>query len=94
MTGRRWTPPSGCCTVDAVVLTHLHSDHAGGAVADGVPAFPNARYLLQRDELDCVGGPVLEQVVRPLGDSLQVVDGVLEMDSGITPVPTPGRLRR
>jgi glyoxylase-like metal-dependent hydrolase (beta-lactamase superfamily II) len=76
--------------VDVVVLTHLHSDHAGGAVADGVPAFPNARYLLQQDELDWVGGPVLEQVVRPLGDSLQVVDGVLEMASGIIVVPTPG----
>jgi glyoxylase-like metal-dependent hydrolase (beta-lactamase superfamily II) len=76
--------------VDVVVLTHLHSDHAGGAVAEGVPAFPNARYLLQQDELDWVGGPVLEQVVRPLGDSLQVVDGVLEMASGIIVVPTPG----
>lgn len=35
--------------VDVVVLTHLHMDHAGGAVErrDGelVPAFPNARYV-------------------------------------------------
>ncbi|WP_433181108.1 MBL fold metallo-hydrolase [Actinoallomurus sp. CA-150999] len=76
--------------VDVVVLTHLHSDHAGGAVVDGVPAFPDARYLLQRDELDWVRGPVLDQVVRPLGDSLQVVDGLVEMASGITLVPTPG----
>ncbi|MEV5710019.1 MBL fold metallo-hydrolase [Actinoallomurus sp. NPDC052274] len=76
--------------VDAVVLTHLHSDHAGGAVVGGLPAFPNARYLIQRDELDWVRGPVLEQVVRPLGDALEVVDGLVEMTSGITVVPTPG----
>jgi glyoxylase-like metal-dependent hydrolase (beta-lactamase superfamily II) len=76
--------------VDVVVLTHLHGDHAGGAVTDGIPAFPNARYVLQRDELDWAGGPVLNQVVRPLADSLQVVDGAVEMASGITVVPTPG----
>ncbi len=28
--------------VRAVVHTHLHADHAGGAVIDGAPAFPNA----------------------------------------------------
>ena len=28
--------------VTAVVHTHLHADHAGGAVVDGVPRFPNA----------------------------------------------------
>ncbi len=35
--------------IDLVVLTHLHMDHAGGAVAKSgdalVPAFPNARYI-------------------------------------------------
>jgi glyoxylase-like metal-dependent hydrolase (beta-lactamase superfamily II) len=46
--------------VDVVVLTHLHTDHAGGAVkvaagghgpADGlVPAFPKARYVVSERE--------------------------------------------
>jgi len=32
-------------SVRHVVLTHLHADHAGGAVlANGTPRFPNARY--------------------------------------------------
>jgi len=35
--------------IDLVILTHLHMDHAGGAVANRggalVPAFPNARYI-------------------------------------------------
>lgn len=34
-----------------VLFTHLHSDHAGGAVtADGQPAFPNAQLVAHRDE--------------------------------------------
>jgi glyoxylase-like metal-dependent hydrolase (beta-lactamase superfamily II) len=46
--------------VDVVVLTHLHSDHVGGATRwdsdDGgpgpiVPTFPNARYLVLRIDL-------------------------------------------
>lgn len=37
--------------VDAVFLTHVHGDHVLGAVdADGRPTFPNARYLMGRDE--------------------------------------------
>lgn len=76
--------------IDVVVLTHLHSDHAGGSVTRGAPAFPNARYVIQQDELDWVGGPVLDQVVRPLRDHLQVVSGPAALTSEIELVPTPG----
>ena len=31
--------------VTVVALTHLHGDHIGGLMEDGVPAFPNARYV-------------------------------------------------
>jgi glyoxylase-like metal-dependent hydrolase (beta-lactamase superfamily II) len=37
--------------IDTVILTHGHPDHIGGAVnAQGKPAFPNARYLMWKDE--------------------------------------------
>ncbi|MDX1530579.1 MAG: MBL fold metallo-hydrolase [Rhodothermales bacterium] len=44
--------------VTRVLLSHLHFDHAGGAVfsADGVdhPTFPDAEYVVQSAELDAV----------------------------------------
>jgi glyoxylase-like metal-dependent hydrolase (beta-lactamase superfamily II) len=43
--------------VDVVLDTHLHFDHAGGntildETGEAVPAFPNARYVVQKGELD------------------------------------------
>jgi glyoxylase-like metal-dependent hydrolase (beta-lactamase superfamily II) len=43
--------------IDVVLDSHLHFDHAGGNTvkdADGrvIPAFPNARYVVQRGEID------------------------------------------
>ncbi|GAA3443475.1 MBL fold metallo-hydrolase [Planomonospora venezuelensis] len=76
--------------VEAVVITHLHSDHAGGAVADGAPAFPNAEYVLQRAEIDAASGAVLDRIVRPLGERVRVVDGDAQMFSGIGVVHAPG----
>lgn len=37
--------------INIVIMTHIHPDHIGGVIdAQGQPAFPNARYLLARDE--------------------------------------------
>ena len=45
--------------VDRVVLSHLHFDHAGGAIAsvggDWRPTFPQADYVVQRAEVDAAG---------------------------------------
>ena len=38
-------------TIDTILMTHLHPDHAGGLVAeDGRAVFPNAELLLHEDE--------------------------------------------
>jgi len=37
--------------IDTVILTHAHPDHFGGNInSEGKPTFPNARYVLTRDE--------------------------------------------
>ncbi|GII28316.1 MBL fold metallo-hydrolase [Planotetraspora mira] len=76
--------------VDVVVLTHLHSDHASGCVEAGVPVFPNARHVIQQAELDWVTGPMRQDVVEPLRDSIQVVNGDEGLLPGIRIVHAPG----
>ena len=39
--------------VDTVILTHGHPDHIGGNIdSEGKPAFPNARYVMWKEEWD------------------------------------------
>jgi glyoxylase-like metal-dependent hydrolase (beta-lactamase superfamily II) len=80
--------------IGTVILTHLHSDHAGGAVVEGRPLFENARYVLQQAEFDAARGPMLDQVVTPLKGQLQVVEGDAEIAPGVrvhlAPGHTPG----
>jgi glyoxylase-like metal-dependent hydrolase (beta-lactamase superfamily II) len=39
--------------IDTVILTHGHLDHIGGNTdSEGRPAFPNARYVMWKDEWD------------------------------------------
>lgn len=86
--------------VDLVVLTHLHTDHIGWAVAtpDSRPPYPyfrRARYLLQQAELAAIGrlNPALcARLVDPLraGGQLWVADGRTALARGLIAVPTPG----
>jgi len=74
--------------IDAVVLTHLHFDHAGGATCekDGrlVPTFPNARYYIQKANLETAQKPNIRERAsyfpanfQPLLDAgvLEALDG-------------------
>jgi glyoxylase-like metal-dependent hydrolase (beta-lactamase superfamily II) len=81
--------------IDTLVLTHLHSDHASGAVVDGKPVFANARHLVQEDELEWLegeGGPVLDDVVNPLreADCLETLQGNSRLSEELRVIPTPG----
>lgn len=94
--------------VDMVVLTHLHADHAGGATrwqtSDGsagptVPTFPNARYLVQRQDLAEASFPNERTVAtyiaenwQPLLDcnQLQVVKGDQQVAPGVRTQVMPG----
>ena len=90
-------------SVDFVVVTHLHYDHAGGMVgADERPAFTNARYVVQRDEAEAAHGDELrlqgimevEQLdaVRAAGQ-LAEVNGEVELVEGVRVLRTGGHTR-
>jgi len=85
-----------------VINTHLHFDHAGGdnwtdpAGKIGL-AFPNARYVVQRGELDFArhtnertAGSYLAPNFQ--GVPFQLIDGETEILPGIRGLPTPGHV--
>jgi glyoxylase-like metal-dependent hydrolase (beta-lactamase superfamily II) len=45
----------GLAHVDTVLVSHVHDDHLGWlATADGHPRFPNARYVVNRADLEAI----------------------------------------
>jgi glyoxylase-like metal-dependent hydrolase (beta-lactamase superfamily II) len=50
--------------IDIVINSHAHLDHIGGNTdAEGKPVFPNARYIISKDELEFwASEPSLEQL--------------------------------
>ncbi len=84
-------------TIDYVVDTHLHWDHAGANVrrlADGTlaPRFPRARYLVQRREWEAATHPhernrasyrADDFVPLEAAGALQLIDGDAEVVPGI-----------
>ncbi len=95
-----WPPES----VDAVICTHLHVDHVGWntRLVDGkwVPTFPNARYLIGREEHrhwteeddDPDQQQILADSVKPIFDAglADFVDMDHRLSSEVRLVPTPG----
>jgi glyoxylase-like metal-dependent hydrolase (beta-lactamase superfamily II) len=90
-------------SIDAVIMTHLHFDHAGGATrrtpSGLAPVFPRARHVVQRREYDDACHPhernrasYLAENFAPLVEAglLDLVDGEREIAPGVRVLPTPG----
>jgi glyoxylase-like metal-dependent hydrolase (beta-lactamase superfamily II) len=89
--------------IDYVILSHLHTDHAGGAVkrVDGqyVPRFPNATYIVEKKEWNAAFSPnertsavYIPERLRPLQEhgKIQFIEGTTELFAGIKAVFTGG----
>lgn len=87
--------------IDAVVVTHLHFDHAAGLTRmDGdraVPTFPNAEVFVQRQEwLDALANrstmskTYFPSTVEPIADRVRLLDGDAEPLPGIRVEPLAG----
>ncbi len=85
-----------------VINTHLHFDHAGGNTmrdpAGAVQlAFPNARYVVTRGELDFASHPNERTAGSYLAHNFasvpfQLIDAESEVLPGIRVLPTPGHV--
>lgn len=88
-------------SVDRVLLSHAHPDHTGGA-----GGFPNARVIMAREEwCFWTGKPSLPRLpddfralltgmvadlLAPLRERIELVDGDTEIAPGVRLVPAPG----
>ena len=87
-------------SVDAIAVSHLHYDHAGGVLrADGSLAFPRAKFVAQRAEWEIALGRNQRLVasydqpelvlIRDLGMQ-SAADGEAEILPGVSVFPTGG----
>jgi glyoxylase-like metal-dependent hydrolase (beta-lactamase superfamily II) len=90
--------------VDIVLSTHLHFDHAGGNTLldeDGElrPAFPDARYVVNRREFDFahrdnerIQASYLARNFDPVAEAglVDFLEGEAEVTEGVRVIPTPG----
>ncbi len=82
--------------ITSVIHTHLHYDHAGNN-----PLFPNARFLVQREELryalapgefdaNAYFAPSLGITPDFLGTRFELLDGDVQVADGVRVITTPG----
>jgi glyoxylase-like metal-dependent hydrolase (beta-lactamase superfamily II) len=94
--------------VDIVVMTHLHGDHCGGSTrydtpdhspGPVIPTFPNARHLVQRQDMAEASFPNERTSATyhaenwlPLQERglLEIVDGDQQVATGVRAVVAPG----
>ncbi|MBU2622365.1 MAG: MBL fold metallo-hydrolase [Proteobacteria bacterium] len=95
-----------CDDITDVIITHLHFDHAGGSTTirdkKPVPAFPNAKYYIQKTQFESAINPGSGEASSftrddfvPLEESgvLKMLDGPCTLFSGIEVFVTDGHTK-
>lgn len=82
-----------------VVLTHMHGDHIGGLMTNGVPTFANASYVTGQAEFDFWATSEngrFEQMVKPLAPKMSFIKDQDTVVPGVTSLAsfghTPGHM--
>lgn len=86
-----------------VILTHLHFDHSGGSTINDngklVPTFPNAKYYIQKEQLEWALKPTEKDRASFIKDNFmpilengmfEYINGEKELFDGITVIPVYG----
>jgi glyoxylase-like metal-dependent hydrolase (beta-lactamase superfamily II) len=92
--------------IDVVIITHAHPDHIGGnTIREGKPAFPNARYVMWKDEWDfwtseraereldehmAVPLSIARKKLPSIQGQLELIDRETEIVPGICALAAPG----
>ena len=95
-----------CDDITDVIITHLHFDHAGGStiIREGkpVPAFPNAKYYIQKTQFETAVNPGPGEassftrddfVPLEVSGVLKVLDGPCALFGGIEILVTDGHTK-
>lgn len=79
--------------VNAVIISHCHWDHFGGAVTGGKPTFTKAEYLMSAREAEHIRRKPegwASEYMQVLGDRLRLLPDVTEASLGVTVRVSPG----
>ena len=93
--------------IDTIILTHGHPDHLGGnTTREGKPTFPNAHFIMWKDEWDFWASEQAEQKLdehskkilltfahknlQPVQDRISLIDHETEIVPGIRAIAAPG----
>jgi glyoxylase-like metal-dependent hydrolase (beta-lactamase superfamily II) len=78
--------------ISRLIFTHLHGDHCGGALRDGLPAFTNAKVFLHTDEAAYWQGKdaPAARTLTAYGDQITLVGDGQPLGGGLTTWALPG----